>query len=124
MSFTYALQPSTSTATSGSFVTALTLNVDTSADTGNSYYQLMYRYTLGKTGQFASQELRIRVDGAEVKRWNQYIDGSNVANDFMRISLTPGNHAVTFEHRLYSFTTGSTGSVSGTNMSLQRIGLI
>lgn len=122
----YAVQAGTSTVTSSTFVTGLTLSVNTSADSGNTYYQLMYRHVLGKTGSISSQELRIRLDGTEVARWTQNIDSNNkdVGLDFMRLNLYPGNHTITFEHRLYSWSSGATGTLSGTNLSLQKIALV
>lgn len=122
----YAVQTGTSTVTSNTFITGLTLNVNTSADTGNTYYQLMYRHILGSTGTLAAQELRIRLDGVEVSKWKPTIDSNNkdVAIDFMRLNLSPGNHSITFEHRLYAASSGATGTLSGTNLSLQKIALV
>lgn len=120
------VQQGTSTASTATFVTALTLNTDTSADAGNTYYQLLLRYNLGKTGTLASQEIRVRLDGAEVKRNTQNITSNNleVAIDFLRLSLTPGVHVITLEHRLQTFSSGATGTMSNAILSLTHVALI
>jgi len=117
MSLTYARQTGTSTVTNGAFLTAFSFNMDTSAASGTTFYELTYKYTTASTGMLASQELRIRVDGVEVAKFPQ----KSPSNDFMRISLTPAVHTITFDHRLSTYTAGATGKISDINMALDKI---
>ena len=112
----YQVQTGTSTVnTIGTWVTAMTIPLDTSADSGSTFYMLTYKFNTTTTGTFAAQDYRITIDGTTVFAFDQKVP------DFFRVSTSPAMHSIKFEHRLKTGTAGATATVKDINLFITKL---
>lgn len=113
----YQIQTGTATANNASFVNAITVPLDTIADSGNTYYMITYKFSASSTGILAVPEYRIVVDSTTVLTFRN----TPTNTDFFRVIIAPGSHSVKFDVRLTSGTGGATASVKDLNIFFTKI---
>lgn len=121
---TSAAQAAPSVVNVFTFITAMTVPIDTSADSAARYYLVSLRALFQNSGTLSSQELEVRVDGTQVWLRSQWANTGQIASDFFRVSLTPGVHSLQLRHRLRVASAGATGTVANGLVFVQPLNLV
>lgn len=121
---TSAVQAAPSVVNAFTFITAMTVPIDTSADSAARYYLVSLRALFQNTGAASSQELEVRIDGTQVWLRSQWENSNQIATDFFRVSLTPGVHSLQWRHRLRTGSAGATGTVANGLVVVEPLNLV